>query len=134
MWQPTYQGGKTVRFAATNSDINQSSTTWKFPRILYMQHASDPVVWFNFGLPLHMPAWLDEPRGPDVSKSMFWFPILTFLQVTVDQFYGVTVPNGHGHNYPNTIATAWSAVVPPIGWTPSQTEKLQTIIDAYSNE
>lgn len=133
-WQPTYQDGQTVRFAATNDDIRFNPDGWKFPRILYMQHASDPVVWFNFNLLLHEPDWLREPRGPDVSANMHWYPFVTFFQVAVDQFFGVSVPNGHGHNYPNTIVEAWAAVVPPAGWTQAQEDKLQSIIDTYSNE
>ncbi len=133
-WQPIYQQGEAVRFAATNEDILKNQQQWQFPRILYMQHASDPVVWFNFDLLLEKPDWLAEPRGPDVSGKMQWYPFVTFFQVTVDQFFGVTVPNGHGHNYSNTIVNSWAAVAPPAGWNTEQASNLQSIIDSYSNE
>ncbi len=133
-WQPTYQQGTTVRFAASNEDIQKNQANWQFPRVLYMQHASDPVVWFSFNLLANEPDWLAETRGPDVSPNTHWYPFVTFLQVTVDQFFGVSVPNGHGHNYPNTIVSAWGAVVPPAGWNTDKAAKLQAIINTYSNE
>lgn len=130
-WQPVYQGGKAVRFAATNEDISKNSSVWQYPRTLYMQHASDPVVWFSFDLLLTKPAWLSEPRGPDVSTDMNWYPFVTFFQVAVDQFFGVSVPNGHGHNYDDTIVAAWQNVTKPSNWTPQQSQRLQTVIDSY---
>lgn len=133
-WQPVYQAGKTVRFAATNENILADQTKWQFPRILYMQHASDPVVWFDFSLIAQEPDWLKETRGPDVSPKTHWYPFVTFLQVTVDQFFGVNVPNGHGHNYPNTIVNAWGSVVPPVDWNTEKANSLQKIINTYSNE
>lgn len=133
-WQPTYQNSQTVRFAASNEDILKNQSSWQYPRILYMQHASDPVVWFSFNLPTKQPDWLKEPRGPDVSPNTRWYPFVTFFQVTVDQFFGVTVPNGHGHNYGNTIVNAWGAVVPPLDWNQQKADQLQNIIDSYSNE
>ena len=41
------------------------------------------------------------------------------VQVTVDQFHGTGVPNGHGHNYGNMMASAWAQLGrPPAGPTP----------------
>ena len=59
---------------------------------------------------------------------------MTFLQVTVDQFYGTTVPNGYGHNYGNMSVDAWSAVAPPPDWTAQMAQELQASIDTYQIE
>lgn len=131
---PIYKNGVSARFAATNEQITNNQNSWLYPRILYMQHASDPVVWFSFDLLFNEPDWLKEPRGPDVFAQTRWFPFVTFFQVTVDQFFGTTVPNGHGHNYANTIVNAWSAVTNPPNWNTEKQEKLQEIINAYSSE
>lgn len=131
---PVYQNGVSVRFAANNSQITSNQSNWQYPRVLYMQHASDPVVWFSFDLLLNEPDWLKEPRGPDVSPQTRWFPFVTFFQVTVDQFFGTTVPNGHGHNYANTIVNAWAAVTNPPNWSDDKRDRLQQIIDPYANE
>jgi uncharacterized membrane protein len=53
--------------------------------------------------------------------------------VTADQFFGTSVPQGHGHNYGPTIVYAWENVVPPPGWTAAQSTKLQTMIDAKAS-
>lgn len=92
-WLPTYKNGVTARFAATSEDIQKDPESWKFPRVLYMQHASDPVVWFDFSLALHKPDWLREDRGTDVSPNVRWYPFVTFVQVVVDQIFAMEVPN-----------------------------------------
>lgn len=133
-WLPTYRGGEAVRFAYDNLTIASNQQDWQFPRLLYMQHASDPVVWFSFSLPTSQPDWLKEPRGSDISPKTHWYPFVTFLQVGIDQFFGTTVPNGHGHNYPDSMVDAWAAVVPPANWTEQKAADLRAIIATYSNE
>lgn len=132
---PIYENGETVRFASsTESDTAKLQSEWSKPRVLFLQHASDPVIWFSFDLMIKKPDWLNEPRGSDVSQRARWIPFVSFFQVTVDQFYGVTVPNGHGHNYANDIVSAWSSVAGPDNWTTEQSVKLQSLIDTYANE
>ena len=130
-WQPVYQGGKVVRFAAGRDDLTKAGRSWDSPRIVYLQHASDSVVWWNYNLIWHTPDWLKEKRGPDVSPDMQWYPFITFAQVTVDQFFGTTVPDGHGHNYGDTVSAAWQVVTQPPDWSNEKTRKLQAIIGAY---
>ncbi len=127
-WLPSYKDGKTVRFAATNDDINRYQQPWQFPRVLYLQHASDPVVWFSFDLIHNKPDWLSEKRGSDVSPAMQWYPFVTFFQVAVDQFFGTSVPSGHGHNYYESMVDAWAAVAPPDNWTAQKSATLRDII------
>lgn len=133
-WLPTYQNGAAVRFANDNQTITSQQQDWQFPRMLYVQHASDPVVWFSFDLPTSSPDWLKEPRGSDISSKTRWYPFVTFLQVGIDQFFGTTVPNGHGHNYPDSMVDAWAAVVPPANWNEQKASDLRAIIATYSNE
>ena len=99
-----------------------------------MQHASDPVVWWDYNLLWEKPDWLDEKRGPDVSPNMKWYPFVTFAQVTVDQFFGVTAPDGHGHNYGNTIVNAWTTVAAPADWTTEKAHKIQSLMNSYPDE
>jgi uncharacterized membrane protein len=130
-WQPVYDAGKTVRFGSQPTDPSKLPGLWTSPHVLFMQHASDPVVWWSPKLLTRQPDWLGEPRGPDVSPVMRWYPVVTFLQVTVDQFFGVTVPQGHGHNYASEMVASWAHVVPPAGWTDADTVRLQTLIDSH---
>jgi uncharacterized membrane protein len=133
-WQPVYGGGRTLRFASGTSSFAHPDGPWDTPRVAYLQHGSDPVVWWSPNLLLQRPGWLAEPRAPDVSPRTMWFPLVTFLQVTVDQFYGTTVPPGHGHNYGNMSVGTWSQIVPPPGWTKQQEDKLQTEVNGYAIE
>jgi uncharacterized membrane protein len=133
-WQPLCEGGRTIRWAAEPANLTAATATWAAPRVLYLQHGSDPVVWWSPSLVLHRPGWLSEPRAPDVSTETRWFPLITFLQVTVDQFLGTNVANGHGHNYGNMTVYAWSAIAAPPGWTADKTQQLQTTVDDYRIE
>lgn len=133
-WQPVYGRGKSIRFASGASSFAEPEGPWDTPRVAYLQHGSDPVVWWSPDLLLQRPGWLSEPRAPDVSTRTFWFPLVTFLQVTVDQFYGTTVPPGYGHNYGNMSVATWSEVAPPPGWTQADADKLQTEVNGYAIE
>jgi uncharacterized membrane protein len=133
-WQPVVREGRTVRFAASPADYADPSGPWNEPRLLYLQHASDPVVWWYWDILWSRPDWLAEPRGPDVSSHSIWFPWVSFWQVAVDQFHGTGVPNGHGHNYGNMMVSAWERVAGPAGWTDADTARLQKLIDGYAIE
>jgi uncharacterized membrane protein len=128
-WLPTYQAGQTVRFAADPSDLNRPSTSWTTPRVVYLQHASDPITWWSPRLVLHKPDWLREPPGRDVLPSMRWYPLVTFWQVSADMVFAVDVPPGHGHTYgPGEAIASWQAVVPPPGWTADRTAQLTHLL------
>ena len=133
-WQPVYRGGRSVRFAATPDDFAKPAGAWDEPRVAYLQHANDPVVWWSPSLILRRPDWLTEPPGPGRSPQMHWIPVVTFLQVTVDQFFGTSVPEGQGHNYGSAMVGAWQAVVPAAGWDATSLARLEHLIDGYAIE
>lgn len=123
---PVYKKGQTVRFAATATNLKTDG--WSTPRVLYLQHASDPVVWWDYDLIWHKPAWLNEPRGSDVSSRTRWYPFVTFLQVTVDQALGLSVPSGHGHDYSAAMPDAWTTLGAPSDWTSAKATELRELI------
>jgi uncharacterized membrane protein len=90
VWQPVYQGGKTVRFATDPTKLDTAG--WEQPRVLYLQHASDPIVWWSWQLAFHQPDWLRGTYGPDVSTAMQWYPLVTFWQVVGDLALSTAVP------------------------------------------
>jgi uncharacterized membrane protein len=124
-WLPIFDNGANVRFAARPDNLARPDAPWGSPRIAYLQHASDPIAWFNPNLLFAEPDWLREPRGYDVSGDMFWIPVVTFLQVSADMAVAVNVPDGHGHRYVKDVVNAWAAVMQPPGWTPEKTERLR---------
>lgn len=130
MWLPIYDQGANIRFAARPDNLGRPDQPWGNPRIVYLQHASDPIAWWNPDLLFAEPDWLREPRGYDVSPDMNWIPIVTFLQVSADMAVAIDVPDGHGHRYVRDVVNGWAAVLQPPGWTPEKTERLRGIVQA----
>ena len=129
-WLPIYQHGENVRFSARAGDLDRPNAPWGQPRIVYLQHASDPIAWWNPDLLFSEPDWLKEPPGYDRPRDMFWFPVVTFLQVSADMAVAVDVPDGHGHRYVRDVVNGWAAVLQPPGWTPEKTERLRGVVKA----
>ena len=129
-WLPVYQDGRTVRFSTGAADLGGALGGWKLPRVLYLQHASDPIVWWSPQLIFQHPDWLRGERGPDVSPSMSWIPFVTFWQVSADLPFAVGVPAGHGHHYTADYVNGWAAVAQPPGWTAADTDRLRAVISS----
>jgi uncharacterized membrane protein len=129
-WLPIYDHGSNVRFVARPSDLDRPHAPWQHPRVVYLQHASDPIAWWNPDLLFRRPDWLREKRGYDVLPETEWIPVVTFLQVSADMAVATDVPAGHGHVYVADVADGWAAVLPPPGWTPQKTEKLRPLLHA----
>ncbi|MBV8292409.1 MAG: alpha/beta hydrolase [Mycobacterium sp.] len=129
--QPRYDNGRTVRFseAIDPADVARlAGPPWSGTRVLFLQHPSDPVVWWSPDLLFGRPDWLIEPRGRDRSALMRWNPVVTFWQVSADLTNAEGVPGGHGHNYSNDILDGWAAVAPPDGWTAADTERIRAAL------
>jgi uncharacterized membrane protein len=132
-WLPIYDKGENARFAARPDNLNRPPDPWSKPRVVYLQHASDPIAWWNVDLLFSEPDWLKEPHGYDLSGRMQWIPVVTFLQVSADMAVAVDVPDGHGHVYVKDVANGWAAVLQPPGWTPEKTEKLRPLLSNDEN-
>ena len=107
-WLPIFDDGANVRFAARPENLGRPDKPWGKPRVVYLQHASDPIAWWNPDLLFSEPDWLREPRGYDVSPDMNWIPVVTFLQVSADMAVAIDVPDGHGHRYVRDVVNAWA--------------------------
>jgi uncharacterized membrane protein len=125
---PTFDDGATVRFIADQSDLSTPNAPWDGSRIVYLQHASDPITWWSPRLMLNKPDWLKEPPGRDVLGAMTWMPFVTFLQVSADMAVSTGVPDGHGHDYLSAIPYAWAQILNPPGWTDEKTEALLPLL------
>jgi uncharacterized membrane protein len=127
--QPVFRDGRTVRFANDPAvGIPPDGQAWDGTQVLYLQHASDPVVWLSPDLLLHRPDWLTEPPGPDVTSEMIWIPFVTFWQVAADLLEPVDAPPGHGHSYTLEFVDGWAALLHPPGWTIEQADTLRGIV------
>jgi uncharacterized membrane protein len=127
--EPIYKDGRTVRF--TNdvvAEVPPATVPWEGTRVLYLQHPSDPIVWWGPSLIWDQPDWLGEPRGRDVLDQMFWIPLVTFWQVTADLPLATGVPDGHGHTYTAEFVDGWAEIIQPPGWTDAKAEQLRAIV------
>jgi len=129
---PRYDNGRTVRFSQAGSAAqiqHDTGAPWEGTRVLFMQHSSDPIVWWSPDLLFSRPDWLIEPAGQDRSPAMRWYPFVTFSQVGADIFRASEVPGGHGHNYGQYVLDGWVAVAPPDGWTSADTERVRAALE-----
>jgi uncharacterized membrane protein len=127
--QPVYKAGRTVRFAEdTSADIPPDNQPWDGTRVLYMMHASDPIVWWSPSLVLQKPDWVSEPPGKDVLERTVWIPFVTFWQVTADLPFATGVPAGHGHKYTGEYVDGWNATMRPSGITPDDLAQIKAVI------
>lgn len=124
---PVVDGGRNVRFCAHPDHLahdhrgQRYENEWQSPRAVFAQHASDPVVWWDWSLAWRVPDWLREPgsRGVpaphaqrlDVPDTMRWAPFITFWQVGIDQLSSQNCPSPHGHNYHDETVSYWAAVM-----------------------
>lgn len=111
---PVVDSGRHVRFVSNPAELQADQFgrvlgVWEHPRVVYLQHPSDPVVWWSPELLWRQPDWLREDH-PDAS-GMTWMPIITFWQVTADMPGATTMPPGHGHSYGPEVVAAWAAVL-----------------------
>ncbi|MGZ4642231.1 MAG: alpha/beta hydrolase [Blastococcus sp.] len=124
---PVYADGLVARFGDRTSDLLTPDRPWLRPRVAYLMHPTDPVMWWSPHLLFDRPDWLAEPRGRGVPPSMRWYPVVTFWQVTVDLANAAYPPQGFGHNYGAQMLDAWALVLPPSGWTAADTARARAV-------
>lgn len=126
-WRPIVDDGTTVRFITSPADLDRPSGKWDHPRVIYLQHASDPIVWWSPDLLTRRPDWLAEQAADGVSE-MTWIPGVTFWQITADLPFAIEVPDGYGHNYGAELADMWVALVDPPNWSHADTARLRDAV------
>ena len=118
---PVIDGGKHVRYAAAPDHTlhdafgNDYAHTWRRPRMLIAQHASDAIVWWDLNLLVRRPTWIHEPQPEalhaDTFRQLHWVPFITWWQIGLDQINSLNVPGGHGHNYFEEMLWYWDEVL-----------------------
>ncbi|NLX98780.1 MAG: hypothetical protein GXY83_21690 [Rhodopirellula sp.] len=128
-WLPTFRDGRMVRFTGQKNSLEQTGDRWGKMRFVYIQYASDPMVFFAPELFFQEPDWLVGKRGPDVSAYLAWYPIVTFLQIGFDLPMATSVPLGYGHNYaPASYIDAWIEVTEPDEWSAGDSARLKRLL------
>lgn len=127
-WLPVYRDGESVRFANRTDELMQEFPDWEGTRVLYIQHPSDPVTFWNMETMWSQPEWIQDPKGYDIPERAEWFPFVTWAQGVGDLAAGFGAEPGFGHDYSNAFVAGWAAVAPPDGWTPDDTAALQAYL------
>lgn len=129
-WLPEFQDGSLVRFMNQNGTKVPADAPWGPLRIVYLQYASDAVTFFDAHDAWRAPAWLDEPRGPDVSPALRWYPLVSMFQLALDMLLADTAPMGYGHVYaPSHYVDAWLLVTGIADWPPQDISRLKQMLD-----
>lgn len=137
VWRPVYQGGTTIRFTNQGEDLAETPETWLDNRIIYLQQAGDPIVFFTPSSLYRAPEWLHEDeRSPKAPAEMKWYPVVTFWQLIFDMVLGTsdTLPDGNGHRYASgSYIDSWIALMEPADWSSAQTEQLKELFLTMDN-
>jgi uncharacterized membrane protein len=118
---PVVDGGRAVRFwpGPELPEYDRSDDPWPEPaygpRTLYLQHPSDPIVWWSPSLLWSEPAWVSERTEVSAVPPLRWRPVVTFWQISGDLLFSNETGSGHGHRYGRELAEAWKAVAPRAG-------------------
>ncbi|MCF7644165.1 alpha/beta-hydrolase family protein [Bacillus subtilis] len=124
-WLPEFRDGSYARFTNQNNALKLPNSHWGSMRIVYLQYASDPIVFFDPKDFYREPDWMKAPRGPDVSPQLKWYPVVSMLQLAIDLMMATTTPIGHGHVYaPQHYIDAWVEVT-NVNWSQADIDRLK---------
>ena len=134
-WLPEFRDSRFVRFMNQNGPTVPPDTPWGPMRVVYLQYASDAITFFAYRDAFRPPAWMNAPRGPDVSPELRWYPIVTMLQLALDMAVATGTPMGFGHVYaPEHYVDAWVAVTDVNDWSADALTKLKEQLAAKARK
>ncbi len=125
---PRIDQGEVIRYASQFAPPDRAGQPWGRLRILFLQYASDPIVFYDAASLWRAPQWMREAPAPDVSPLLRFTPIVTQLQLAVDMLVANSAPAGFGHIYhAHDYIDGWVSVTAPQGWTEGDTRRLKDI-------
>jgi uncharacterized membrane protein len=121
-----------VQFFPDASAVRSFDGAWAAPRIAYLEHGNDPVVWMDWSIFYKKPEWLSAgQRSPDISDQMVFIPLVTGLQGLADMAMAEGVPDDAGHRYADATFYSWIAVTGDGGLDQAALDRIQEVIDQY---
>ncbi|WP_061965807.1 alpha/beta hydrolase [Demequina aurantiaca] len=131
---PTLDHGRQARWFSDPADFTNATGEWDSPRVAYLQHGNDPVVWLSGSIFWQRPEWLEDgQRSPVVSPDMHWIPVVTGLQALIDFTMGTAVPDDSGHKYGSLTLEAWIAVTGDGGLSDQSLSAIRATIASYDS-
>ncbi|MBC7281452.1 alpha/beta-hydrolase family protein [Hoeflea sp.] len=127
---PKIGDGSLVRYASHVADASEAEAEWGSMRIVFLQYASDPIVFYDPYSFWRAPPWMNEPPADDVSAHLRFMPIVTQFQLALDMALSFGAPAGHGHAYyAQDYIAPWAQVTAPEGWSAEDTRRLKAHCD-----
>jgi uncharacterized membrane protein len=132
VWLPRFRDGSLFHFTTQRNELNEANTRWGPMRMVFLQYPSDAIVFFEPASLWRPPAWMKQPRGPDVAPEIRWMPVVTFVQQICDMMTATTTPRGVGHVYAAAhYLDGWIAVTEPQGWNEESLARLRDWLNAH---
>jgi uncharacterized membrane protein len=129
-WLPVFRDSRSVRFMNQGGSPVPADAPWGRMRVVYLQYASDPITFFTPYDAWRQPDWMAEPRAPDVSPAVRWYPLVSMLQLALDMLLADRTPMGYGHVFaPSHYIAGWQAVLGTQGWSAGDIRRLQFLLD-----
>jgi len=129
---PVVDGGRELRWFPDGSAVAEAlpaAEGWERPRVLYLQHGTDPIVWAGLPSVWSEPEWLQQgQRSPSVHPDMRWIPVVTGIQLMFDTSVDLLVPDGIGHRYGSDTVEAWIAVAGDGGLPPDRLDAVRQAV------
>jgi uncharacterized membrane protein len=127
-WLPRFRRGAVVRVMNQHGGLEWPDRPWGPLRMVHLQYASDPLTFFSLRSLFREPDWMRDPRGPDVSPALRWFPVVTTVQLLADMPVAGAAPPGYGHNFKaEHYSDAWRARTEPTGWSEDEITRLKVL-------
>ncbi len=122
---PRIDDGNLVRYQSQFGGLD-GDAPWGDMRIVFLQYASDPIVFFEAEAALRAPVWMREAPAPDVYPDLGFTPFVTQFQLALDMMVALSAPPGFGHNYAaEHYIDAWVAVTGVEGWSDADIARLK---------
>lgn len=127
-WLPRFRDGSVVRFMNQHGGLEVGDADWGPFRIAFLQYASDPMTFFTVHSLYREPQWMRDPRGPDVSPALRWYPVVTMVNLAADMAVAQMAPPGYGHDFAaEHYVDAWLALMEPPGWSQDDVRRLKAL-------
>ena len=129
---PVVSGIPEVQFFATADAVAGFDGTWAEPRLAFLEHGNDPVVWMDWSIFYRKPEWLSAgQRSPAISDDMVFIPLVTGLQGLADMAMAEGVPDDAGHRYSDATFLSWIQVTGDGGLDQAALDRIKAVIDQY---
>lgn len=133
--EPVVSAVPQVRFFPNADAVIAADGEWVEPRIAFLEHGNDPVVWMDWSIFYRKPEWLSAgQRSPDISEDMVFIPLVTGLQGIADMAMAEGVPDDAGHRYGDATLFSWIEVTGDGGLDEAAIARIKAVIDAYDSE